>query len=412
MTLAPEAIPASIESETAETFVVDADTHLTEPWDLWTSRAPAKFADRVPQVKTVKGQAKWILDGDIELGPARAGGVVRRDGTKINTVDEMWSMTPELGHAGATLVKPRLEMMDNAGIWAHLLYPNAVGFGGQAIMACKDADLRKLVITIFNDAMAEIQDESGQRLFPSGLLPWWDIPASLKELERIKSLGLRALNTSTDPQDHGYPDLGEPVMDELWASAADAQLPLNFHIGASFSAMSFYGNSNWPSTRPDDLKMALGSCMMFLLNARVMGNFIYSGILERHPDLKIVSIESGIGWIPFMLEALDYQMGEIDPKRISKLSLMPSEYFARQIYACFWFEADNLVHDIERLGVDHALFETDFPHPTCLYPEAVPRALNALEGARPELRRKVLGENAAKLYNLPKPPPGSTSIRV
>jgi uncharacterized protein len=382
-------------------LVVDADTHLTEPWDLWTSRAPSKFGDRVPRVQKVDGNDTWVFDGT-ELGPALAGGCVGKDGRKVHGVAEMFSMRVEGGHAGATQIAPRLQLMDELGIWAHLVYPNTVGFGGQKFMECKDEELRTLVVSIFNDAMAEIQEASGQRLFPMGLLPWWNVDASLKELERIQTLGLKGINTSTDPQDHGFEDLGTPLWDPLWAAAAEARLPVNFHIGASFNAMTFYGNSSWPSLH-DDLKMGLGSCMMFLLNARVMGNFIYSGILERHPTLKIVSVESGIGWIPFMLEALDYQLLEADPKRTKHLSMMPSEYFKRQIYSCFWFEEVNVLADIERVGIDNCLFETDFPHPTCLYPDSLPRALNALSDLDEAVKRKVMGENAIRLYSLPTP---------
>jgi predicted TIM-barrel fold metal-dependent hydrolase len=381
--------------------VVDADTHLTEPWDLWTSRAPSSYEDRVPRVTKVNGKDTWVFDG-AELGPARAGGCIRKDGSKIHNAEEMFSLPVGFGHAGASEVGPRLALMDELGIWAHLVYPNTIGFGGQRFMECNDEKLRGLVVTIFNDAMAEIQEVSGQRLFPMGLLPWWDVDASLEEMERIRKLGLKGINTSTDPQDHGFEDLGTPLWDPVWAAAAEAGLPVNFHIGASFNAMTFYGNSYWPSLH-DDMKMALGSCMMFLLNARVMGNFIYSGVLERHPTLKVVSVESGIGWIPFMLEALDYQLREANPESCKHLSMLPSEYFKRQIYACFWFEENNVLADIERIGVDNCLFETDYPHPTCLYPDSIPRAMNALRDVDEPVKRKLLSENAARVYSLPIP---------
>src|SRR5579862_597142 len=246
-----------VESRPAgDILVVDADTHLTEPWDLWTSRAPSSYADRVPRVAKVDGKDTWVFDGT-ELGPAHAGACIDKNGTKIRGVAEIFAMRVEGGHAGATLIGPRLELMDELGIWAQILYPNTVGFGGQRFMECKDEKLREMTVTIFNDAMAEIQAESGNRLFPMGLLPWWDLDASLKEIGRIQKLGLRGLNTSTDPQDHGYKDLGEPEWDPLWAAAAEANLPVNFHIGASFNAMTYYGNAFWPGLH-DDLKIGIG----------------------------------------------------------------------------------------------------------------------------------------------------------
>ena len=101
-----------------------------------------------------------------------------------------------------------------------------------------------------------------------------------------------------------------------------------------------------------------------------MTNLILSGMFDRHPDLKMVSVESGVGWIPFILEALDYEMAENAPQELAQLKKPPSEYFRSNLYATFWFENNrNKLPDlIEAVGEDNILFETDFPHPTCLYP--------------------------------------------
>jgi len=96
-------------------------------------------------------------------------------------------------------------------------------------------------------------------------------------------------------------------------------------------------------------------------NCRVVGNLIYSGVPERFPDVKFVSVESGIGWIPFFLEALDHQIAETMPNERQHLSLLPSEYFRRQFYGCFWFETVAIKHLLDVIGVGNVLFETDFP---------------------------------------------------
>jgi len=129
---------------------------------------------------------------------------------------------------------------------------------------------------------------------------------------------------------------------------------------------------------------------------------ILSGMLDRHPDLKIVSVESGVGWIPFILEALDYEMAENAPKELAALGKMPSEYFKSNLYATFWFENNrNKLPDlIEAVGEDCILFETDFPHPTCLYPNPLASVEAKMETLAPETRRKILGENAKQLYRL------------
>jgi predicted TIM-barrel fold metal-dependent hydrolase len=114
--------------------------------------------------------------------------------------------------------------------------------------------------------------------------------------------------------------------------------------------------------------------------------------------LKIVSVESGIGWLPFILEALDYH---VDENAASGLSLRPTEYFQRQMYACFWFESGpGLIDAIRRLGVDNCMFETDFPHPTCLFPEPLRSVTPTFKATEESLRRKVFSENAAHVYNI------------
>ena len=141
--------------------------------------------------------------------------------------------------------------------------------------------------------------------------------------------------------------------------------------------------------------------MMFISNAKVILNLITSGLLERFPKLNFVSVESGIGWIPFILETLDYSLAESGAHRLDKLSMSPFDYFRRQIYASFWFEGRDTAASIRRLGVDNVMFETDFPHPVCLYPRPLEQARKGLGDLTLEERRKVLSTNAARVYGIP-----------
>jgi uncharacterized protein len=139
--------------------------------------------------------------------------------------------------------------------------------------------------------------------------------------------------------------------------------------------------------------------MLFFNNGRVMANIIFSGLLDRFPKLKFVSVESGIGWIPFLLESLDWQLFGMAGNLAGNYELKPSEYFARNFYGCFWFEAEHICETIRQVGVDNCMFETDFPHPTCLFP--VDDLDERLAGLTPQERVKVLSTNAASLYNIP-----------
>jgi predicted TIM-barrel fold metal-dependent hydrolase len=130
-----------------------------------------------------------------------------------------------------------------------------------------------------------------------------------------------------------------------------------------------------------------------------------SGVLARYPRIKFVSVESGVGWIPFALEALDYQfLGNRVKEDRPDLDLLPSEYFARNVYACYWFEQTAPQRLIDKVGVDNILFETDFPHPTSLYGEEVhARITSGLSGCEESVRRKILWDNAQQLYKVEGP---------
>jgi predicted TIM-barrel fold metal-dependent hydrolase len=379
--------------------VIDADTHLTEAHDLWTSRAPAKYLDRVPRVETIDGQPMWMVDG-AELGFAGGGGVIDREGGKGRALEALYEWTIDKIHPGAYDPKARIEVMDDSGIWAQVCFPNSIGLGGQGISdVVTDPELRLLCIQIYNDAMAEVQAESNLRLLPMPVLPAWDVDACVTEAQRVSGLGLRGVNMTSDPQDLGAPDLANLAWDPLWEVCAENHLPVHFHIGASLTTMTYFGTYPWESQN-EDTKLAIGGTLLFIGNARVVANIILSGMLERHPKLQMVSVESGVGWIPFILEALDYEMSENAPKELDKLSMLPSEYFKRQLYATFWFEKNNVPALIASVGEDNVLFETDFPHPTCLYPKPLDTVAEKMSTLTPQVQRKVLGENAAKLYRL------------
>jgi uncharacterized protein len=379
--------------------VIDVDTHLSEPADLWTSRAPKALRDRVPQHKIINGARRWVIDGDKPIGHG-ALSVIKPDGSKEYGL-ELLKFELEDVHPASSQIKHRVAMMDAQGIAAQVLYPNVLGFGGQNAGGI-DADLRLASTQIYNDAMADYLRESGERVFGMALLPWWDPILSAKEAERCAAMGLRGVNINSDPQGfpglsgEKLPDLADPFWDPLWEACASLDLSVNFHIGGSELSMSWFGDQGWPGL-PDEERAALGSTSLFMNNGRVLGNLIYSGIIDRFPKLKFVSVESGIGWLPFMLEALDHQYRETVLK--GRLQRKPSEYFKTNFYGCFWFERKNLSEMIKSVGVDNVMFETDFPHPTCLYP--IDSVIDALSGLTNEEQAKVLHGNAQKLYRIP-----------
>jgi len=383
-----------------DTPVIDCDSHFAEPPDFFTSRAPAALRDRMPRVEQVEGRPTWVFDGH-PLGPASAGVVIGRDGRKVNSCKGLLEWTHEMAHPSAWDPKARLEILDECGISAQVIFPNTIGLGGQDLGVVKDEKLCLLAIQIYNDSMAGMQADSGNRLLPMPLMPAWSVEASIAEARRVAALGARGVNMTQDPQDLGAPDLGSRAWDPFWEVCTELRLPVHFHIGASVTAMTFFGKYPWPS-HTMNTQLAIGGTLLFVGNARVVVNTILSGMFDRHPGLKVVSVESGVGWIPFVLEALDYEMAENAPDELAQLGKPPSEYFRSNMYATFWFERNRnkLPELVEAVGEDSILFETDFPHPTCLYPNPLQSVEAKMATLTPEVRRKILGENAKKLYRL------------
>jgi uncharacterized protein len=379
--------------------IIDVDSHLSEPADLWTSRAPARYRDLVPRQHEVNGRTRWVVGEDIDLGGTGASSVIDVESAKMYGVGWMKLPATEV-HAASSQPVARTAMLDHLGIHAQVMYPNLAGFGNQAFLRVGDEALRLACAQIYNDAGAEFQEATGQRVFPMALVPWWDIHAAVDEVRRCAAMGLRGCVTCSNPEDSGLPDLSQPEWTPFFEACQELRFPINFHIGSSQRETDFYGKTSWPS-HGNETRLALGSANLFMGNARVIGNLIYAGVLERFPGCKFVSVESGVGWIPFYMDALDYEMRETMPNDSKKLSLLPSEYFKRQFYSCFWFERTGLRGAIEALGPETVLFETDFPHPTCLYPDALGHVQATLAGLDDYTRRRIMQDNAAELYRIP-----------
>ncbi|MEE2784818.1 MAG: amidohydrolase family protein [Pseudomonadota bacterium] len=382
----------------ADVEIIDSDTHWSEPHDLWTSLAPAKYKDLVPQIKERNGKRMWVVNGDIPIAGDSAVSAILPDGEKMLGL-RFLRADIERVHAASYDCQARLEMMDEFGISHGIVYPNVGGFGNQRFLRVEDQQLRIACVQIYNDWMNDLQRQSNGRILPMTLVPWWDIEACVAEIRRAKEMGSRGIVMCSNPHDSGMPNFAQPDWRPFWEICEDLEMPINFHIGASEGDIDWSGAVPY-DTWPGDVKLSLGGAAIFLGQLRWLANLLISDVPERYPNLKFVSVESGIGWLPFLLEALDYQFGETAPEHLSHLSMLPSDYFRRQFYGCFWFESAMLKPSIDFLGASQVMFETDFPHPTCLYPDSRTRARDAVSLLEVEVQKKILRDNAAKLYGI------------
>ena len=378
--------------------IIDVDTHITEPANVWQDRLPARWHGRAPRVEIDdRGRQWWLIDGkrSVPVGLTATAGVGDFKNAPAGYEDI---------HPGAYDAKARLDYMDEMGIWAMVLYPNVGGFGAQEFLKLGDAELMLECVRAYNDWQTEWASADPRRLLPIASTPYWDVGAAVTEVLRCAEMGHRGILFTGEPQTLGQPILGDPHWDPLWAAAVECQLPVSFHIGS--------GNMEG-GLRRDKMKtygrmatFAELSVDLFMNNGRHLCDLLMSGVLSRFPDIRFVSVESGIGWVPFVLEALDYQfLGNRVREERPDLELLPSEYFARNVYACYWFEQTAPRRLLDKVGVDNIMFETDFPHPTSLFgAEVHERIATGLSDCDEETKRKILWSNAASLYRIENPP--------
>jgi predicted TIM-barrel fold metal-dependent hydrolase len=372
--------------------IVDCDTHFTEPPDLFVSRASAKFKDKVPHVRRVDGVDRWFV-GTRDFG-SLGGNVIRADNNKL--LGRLAFPTIDEGHPGAHNIKARLRAMDDMGVYAQICYQNSGVTQAGSLMSLRDNELAETVIRIYNDAAAERQSESGQRLFTLGHLPIWDKAAMEAEARRCLEMDIKGFVLPDTPERLGIPSFLHDYWSPLLEMCADRGIPINFLLNAAIdpNALTWEGFAF-------EQTLSVVATMYSIGNAATLGNWIVSGRLDRHPKLKIGLIESGLGWVPFALEALEHQFDEMLPSRSKMLQRRPWEYFRDQFWVTFWFETVGPKLLLETVGVNNVLFETDFPHPTSLYPGVQDHIVDTLGQYDLHVRQRVLERNAVELYNLP-----------
>ncbi|HWL44909.1 MAG TPA: amidohydrolase family protein [Ilumatobacter sp.] len=418
----PEAPTESID----DLRIIDCDSHLTEPADLWTSRVPDSLRSRVPVQRTVDGITGWYLDG--EMWASVGGNTIREGGHKVLGTHMVQPF--ESIDRSAWSVPERLRLLDEAGIWGQIMYPNGIGFSSNHIFAIKNIEDRLMVLQTYNDFLIDTQRESGGRLFPQAMVPFWDMDLTVKEITRMVDQGITGFTFSDKPELLGLPELPEPYFNPMWDILNETGAVANFHIGSgnrredveAARASSSTGKplvlggdqDDAPKVAPATWRsfgrqrgFAAMASQMYMSNVRIIVNLCMSDLFDRFPKLKVVSAESGIGWIPFILEAMEFQLDEMvsEPDEVNYQKRRPTEYFRDHLYVMFWFEQNAPEKLIADVGVNNVLVETDIPHPTCLFPNPKQHFANVLGKLDPHVRRRVLQDNAAELYGITLPSP-------
>lgn len=372
--------------------IVDCDTHITEAPDLFTSRAAARFKDRMPRVKRVDGTDRWFV-GDRDFGTL-GGNVIRNDNNKL--LGRLAFPTLDEAHPGGHEIKPRLQAMDDMGVWAQICYHNSGVTQAGSLMSLGDNELAIEILKVYNDAAVERQRDSGDRLFTLAHLPIWDKAAMEKEARRCVDIGLKGFVLPDTPERVGIPSFMHDYWNPFLELCNDTGMSLNFHLNVAIDPNTL----TWEGFAFEQT-LSVVATMFSIGNAATLGNWIVSGRLDQYPKLKIGLVESGMGWVPFAIEALEHQFDEMLPSKSKILQRRPWQYFRDHFWCTYWFESVGPKLLLETIGYDKVLFETDFPHPTSLYPGVQAHIMDTLGGYDHAVRKQVLETNAVKLYNLP-----------
>jgi predicted TIM-barrel fold metal-dependent hydrolase len=372
----------------AEYPLLDADSHVSEPLNLWRERLPAKYRDKAPRMlKEHEGKpgAWWLIEEGREPHNVILGFGANK------TLEQLQQFLKGFSYAGAHRggwdPAQRLKDMDQDGVAGDVLY-TTLGF---RMFWIRDAGFQRACFQVYNDWLAEFCSYSPMRLKGLGLISLYDPKQGVEDLEDCAKKGLAGGLIWASPPDE-LPFYSK-VYDSFWTAAQELGMPLSLHEFAGFERIY------WEST-PE--KRTVANAVASHEVETTFATFILSGILERFPRLKIISAELNCGWLAYFLHRMDRAFDSRGARLQgspfpTKLTMKPSEYFRRQLYATFIDDPYGLAHRHE-IGVDNLLWSSDFPHSATFWPHSREKIAEDFQGIGAEDKRKILSANVAKLY--------------
>ena len=394
-------------------WIVSVDDHVIEPPGVWQDRLPSRYKDVGPRIiKESDGQEYWVYE-DKKTVTGGLGAVAGRRKEDITVDGYPYSeMRP-----GCYDPVARLADMDEAGILASLNFPSIPRFCGQLFWEARDKDLALLCVRAYNDWMIDewCATASG-RYIPLTIIPLWDPQLAVEEIERTAAKGSNSFCFSENFEPLGLPTIHDPgrYWDPVIAAANETGQVLSIHIGSSSTMYKVSSNS------PFMANMSMGA----IRPAGCMLSWIFSGLFQRYPDIKIALSEGSIGWIPWFLER-SHQVLETQKHWVAKgqqyqgsaegahainvdtdvFKINIYEDYRNHFYGCFIDDQTGL-RMLDVIGRDNVMIETDYPHSDTTWPHSIKLAHERLAGLDPEVQYKILRGNAERLYRFtPAAPP-------
>jgi predicted TIM-barrel fold metal-dependent hydrolase len=364
--------------------LISSDSHIVEPPDLWAERIDATYRDRAPHVVEEDEADWWFVDGvrtNSFQGGAQAGKRFEHQ-ADLRPAARFREVRP-----GAYLAEEFLRDNDLDGVHGSIIYPTE----GLQLFRVPDDALLTAIFRAYNDWLVEFCRADPARLKGIALINVEDVPTAIAELERTRKAGLAGgMITVYPPEQRSYDD---PRYEPFWAAAQDLDAPLSLHIDTNRPA---------PGT---ELEIVTVTRPSPLANAdhwvRVsLGHLIFTGVFERHPRLRVGSVEHELSWAPHFLDRLDYtytQRARRERWYRYKGDALPSHFFHRNVFMSF--QEDHLgVRDRALIGVDQLMWGSDYPHTESTFPRSRPILERILDGVPEDERRRITQGNAARLY--------------
>lgn len=323
---------------------------------------------------------------------AEANGLwAKQQGREASTSD-MTSLAgrkhPAAGRAGHTDPHARLADLDADGIDKSVMYCEVSAF--RYLYLLKEGN--REATRAFNQTMSDFSQADPARMIVSYQIPIHDIDAAVAEVKWVASQGGKSLQLPVYPAELGLPDYWDTRYDPLWNAIQETGLPICLHIGLNTQLESLAQRDPTPQKG-----IFVGA--VALTTAEPLGMFIMGGVFERFPELKVVFVEPGLGWVSWWLYIAD-DLRQRQGYEFPAITELPSHYFHRNVYLTFIDEPNAYRHATETLGVDNIMWSSDYPHPVSSWPRSQAIVDEMFDGIPAEDRLKIVSGNATRVWNL------------
>ena len=361
----------------ADYKIISADSHIEEPQEIW-KRLPSKYQEKAPHIVEKNGGTYQVLDG---LSP------IRMDLLEGRLTEEDKRREFRDDRSGGSDISLRLADLTLDGISAEIIYPNSIFH----IYSSPDPGYQLAAASMYNEWQMEVFGEHPEVFIPAAIIPMIDIPAAIKEAQRAVSHGYRSLSVPVVMPELPY---DRPDYEPFWAAVEELGVPVNFHVFTRRDP-DLDGLGEQEGRGQDLTQVALGMAEAMSPLTMLVG----SGALQRHPSLKFVLVECGIGWLAWLLYALDEMYRKRHMWQRPVLEMEPSEFFKRQGYATFGEDPIGL-RNRDYTGVECLMWGSDYPHDEGTFPHSQKVIAETFRDLPEEETALIVGGNVARLYGL------------